>query len=383
MSGNQTALIAAILLTSLWVPTGEAAGLQGTPAELVLETVAKDLEVPWSIDFTPDGRIFVTERIGRIRVIDPDGFKTQLWALLDVVHLRSTGLTGLAVDPNFATTRHIYVLGAFLDEHGRIRNQVRRLTDRNGQGRDPQVVLDSLPWGIVHGIGDLAFGPDGKMFLTVGDTGNVEKSQDRGSLIGKVLRYNQDGSIPEDNPFPGSPVYALGMRNTVGLDWHPETGHLFGAEHGPSGYPTERGRHHQDELNVILPGKNYGWSEVSGMHRDQRFVSPLAEWTPAIAPAGLAICKLKSSPWYGNIFVTALKGRQLRRVVVEPDSSRLTGWRVVRQEILFHRELGRIRAVAISPDDYLYFANTNHDGNGLKEDLTRQGDDRLFRVSLP
>jgi glucose/arabinose dehydrogenase len=184
---SKTALIATILLAPLWGTTGEAVGLQGSQTELVLETVAKDLEVPWSIDFTPDGRIFVAERIGRIRVVDPDGFKTQLWALLDVVHLRSTGLTGLAVDPDFATTRHIYVLGAFLDEHGRLRNQVRRLTDRNGQGRDPQVVLDSLPWGIVHGIGDLAFGPDGQMYLTVGDTGNVEKSQDRGSLIGKVL----------------------------------------------------------------------------------------------------------------------------------------------------------------------------------------------------
>ncbi len=373
-----------ILSPSLEAGEGEEArSAQRAEAQPQLETVATGLEVPWAIDFAPDGRIFVTERGGRIREIEEGRLNPKSWARLDVVQHGDGGLQGLAISPDFAQNGHVFVAGTFLTTEGQAVNRIYRLTDRQGRGRDLTLIVDQIPSPDVHRGGALAFGPDGMLYFTVGDVRRLDAVQDLKSPVGKILRYRPDGSIPSDNPFPNSPVYALGVRNPQGIDWHPETGTLFETEHGPSDFPGERGQQDQDELNAILPRKNYGWPLASGLDDDKRFITPLTIWTPAIAPAGLAVCDVKGSPWYGQIFVGGMRGQQLRRINVERASSTRTGWRVVEEEALFHNQLGRIRAVAMGPDGYLYFANSNRDSDGKEMGLFKTEDDRLFRLRIP
>jgi glucose/arabinose dehydrogenase len=346
------------------------------------QLIAAGLEIPWAIDFAPDGRIFVTERPGRIRVIENGKLNPEAWAKLDVVHQGDAGLRGLALAPDFATTRQVFVAGTFRASDGNRVNRVLRLTERGGRGVEPKVIVDNLPCPDVHAGGALAFGPDEMLYLTMGDVRRLDAVQDLKSPIGKILRYRPDGSIPPDNPFPDSPVYALGVRNPQGLAWHPAssaTGALFATEHGPTNSPGEDSRRDQDELNVITRGANYGWPIVSGMREDSRFVKPLLEWTPAIAPAGLAVCNVKGSPWFGDLFVGGMRGRQLRRIKIEQATA---GFRVVEEEPLFHNEFGRLRAVAMGRDGALYFATSNRDGDGKDLKLSAANDDRLFRLNL-
>lgn len=346
------------------------------------ELVAAGLEIPWAMDFAPDGRIFVTERPGRIRVIANGKLRAEPWATLEVVHQGDAGLRGLALAPDFATTRHIFVAGTFRASDGGKITRVLRLAERAGRGVEPTVIVDNLPCPDVHAGGALAFGPDRMLYMTVGDVRRLEAVQDLKSPVGKILRYRPDGSLPPDNPFPGSPVYALGVRNPQGLAWHPAsaaTGALFATEHGPTNFPGENGWRDQDELNVITRGANYGWPLVSGLRDDNRFVKPLLEWTPALAPAGLAICNVKGSPWFGDLFVGGMRGRQLRRIKVAQTNA---GWRVVEEEPLFQNEFGRIRAVAMGKDGALYFATSNRDGDGKDLKLAAANDDRLFRLNL-
>jgi glucose/arabinose dehydrogenase len=343
------------------------------------ELVAAGLEIPWAMDYAPDGRIFVTERPGRIRVIENGKLNPEAWAKLDVVHQGDAGLRGLALAPDFATTRHVFVAGTFRATDGSRITRVLRFTDRNGRGAEPAVIVDNLPCPDVHAGGALAFGPDAMLYLTLGDERRLEAVQDVKSSVGKILRYRPDGSIPADNPFPGSPVYALGMRNPQGLAWHPATGALFATEHGPTNFPGENGQRDQDELNIIRRGANYGWPLVAGLRKDSRFIKPLLEWTPAIAPAGMVVCNAKGSPWFGDLFVGSLRGQQLRRIKVEQTNA---GWRAVEEEPLFLNQFGRIRAVAMGRDGALYFATSNRDGDGKDLKLAAANDDRLFRLNL-
>lgn len=343
------------------------------------ELVAAGLEIPWAMDFAPDGRIFVTERPGRIRIIENGQLRAEPWATLEVVHQGDAGLRGLALAPDFARTRQVFVAGTFRATDGNKITRVLRFTDRNGRGVEPTVIVDNLPCPDVHAGGALGFGPDAMLYLTMGDVRRLEAVQDVKSPVGKILRYRADGSIPPDNPFPGSPVYALGVRNPQGLAWHPTTGALFATEHGPTNFPGEDGRRDQDELNVITRGANYGWPLVSGLRGDNRFVKPLLEWTPAIAPAGLAICNVKGSPWFGDLFVGGMRGQQLRRIKVAQANE---SWRVIEEEPLFLNQFGRIRAVAMGRDSALYFATSNRDGDGKDSKLAAANDDRLFRLNL-
>jgi len=348
--------------------------------DLKLETVATGLEIPWSIGFTPGGRIFVTERRGRIRVIENGRLRAAPWATLAVVQAGDAGLRGLAIAPDFAKTGHVFVAATVRAQNGKLISRIYRFTERNKRGVDPVVIVDDIPCPGVHAGGALAFGPDGMLYLSVGDVRVLDAVQDVKSTVGKILRYRPDGSVPKDNPFAGSPVYALGVRNPQGMAWHTAAGALFATEHGPTNFPGEGGRLDQDELNLILPRGNYGWPVVSGMDSDERFIKPLAEWTPAIAPAGLAVCNVKESVWYGHLFVAGMRGQQLRRIRVEKAPG--AGWRVVEEEPLFHQQFGRIRAVAMGPDGYLYFATSNRDSEGQEAKLAAALDDRLFRLRL-
>lgn len=369
-------------------PPDEVAVHEGLALDL--EVVAENLVTPWGLGIAPDGRIFVTEREGRVRVVDSSGLRAEPWAVVDVVSPDSRtegGLLGLAVDPDFERTGHVFVVGTFALDDG-FTNRVLRYTDRDGRGVEPTVLIDDLP--VVraepgsepaihtHLGGALSFGPDGLLYVTTGDATRPALAQDPTSLAGKLLRYRPDGTLPDDNPTPGSPVYALGLRNPQGLAWHPETGGAFVSDHGPSelSWETEYGGWFGDELNAIVPGGNYGWPRVVGMGPLGRFLDPLVEWSPSIAPAGMTIYSGSRLPWGGDAIVASLRGQRLWRVLLERNDTLPSGWKAVRQEPWLENVVGRIRIVTLGPDGELYIATSNRDGRGKP----RPGDDRIYRV---
>ncbi len=364
--------------------------------EFVLDTVATGLEVPWDMAFTRDGRILVTERPGRIRVIEGGVLRTEPWAELEVEAVGEAGLMGIAVAPDFENTGHVYVVGtvsrsrisgALARLHWRMSaflapsrlspyvNRIWRLTDRGGRGEDPEVVVEDIPANQFHAGSALAVGPDGLLYVTSGEGLVPTRSADPHSLGGKVLRYELDGTVPGGNPLPDSPVYASGVRNPQGMDWDTGSGQLFLAEHGPSGMPAEKLRRGLDEVNVARAGGDYGWPRLAGWGDHPGSDLPIHVWTDAVAPAGLAVYDGPIGEWYGDLFVGTLRGQGLRRLVRQLEENDMPGVRC--EEPLFHRRLGRIRSVAMGPDGGLYFSTSNRDGRGRPGPL----DDLILRVS--
>jgi glucose/arabinose dehydrogenase len=343
------------------------------PVEMVLDTIASGLSVPWAIAFAPDGRIFVTERPGRIRVVDHGALAVEPWATLSVEATGEAGLMGIVIAPDFPTSHAVYVVGTFASGGGLV-NRVVRLTDENGHGANPSIIVDSIPATSLHSGDAIAFGPDGMLYVATGDAREPSRSADRSSMAGKILRYTPAGGVPPDNPIAGSPVYALGFRNPQGLAWS-TGGQLFATDHGPSGFANEDYRHDTDEINAVVRGGDHGWPAVAGFPQLSRTVGPLAVWTPAIAPSGLAMPGAASpESWRHSLFIGGLRGEQLRRV--DLDSTPM-GWTIRAQTPLFEHTLGRIRAVAVGPDGDIYFTTSNRDGRGLPH----PGDDHLLRLS--
>ena len=221
------------------------------------QVVARNLHTPWAMDFTPDGRILLTERPGRIRIVREDRLLPEAWMTLgDVDDELACGLLGLAVDPHFSSNRFVYAAYTYRTTEGHLRDRLVRLRERaDGKGAVDRVLLEyGIPGGSQHHGGCVKFGPDGKLYWTTGDLGRPEISQDRSHLAGKILRLNPDGSVPSDNPFSESPVYSYGHRNPQGLAWQPGTRDLYVVDHGPS---------FRDELNRVEVGGNYGWPEIT------------------------------------------------------------------------------------------------------------------------
>jgi glucose/arabinose dehydrogenase len=349
-------------------------GTEGDTAapSFTIETVAEGLMVPWGIAFAPDGRIFVTERPGSIRIIRDGKLQPEPWATLKVAATGEAGLMGIALAPDFERSRAVFVVATFSTPEGLV-NRVIRFTERDGRGQDSVVVLDRIPSARFHAGDAIAFGPDGMLYIATGDAMTPSRAHDMKSLGGKILRLTPGGGVPADNPFPGSPVFASGLRNTQGITWDRETGQMFATDHGPSGFPNERFRRNHDELNAIVAGGDFGWPDVAGNSSSETSIPPLSDWDPAIAPSGLAMYTgTDFNRWRGSLFVGALRGAHLRRVSVERDT---TGWLATSEEIVVEG-IGRIRAVAMGPDGYLYFTTSNHDGRGSPV----PNDDRLLRI---
>ena len=357
---------------------GRPDSASATKSRVTVDTVASGLEVPWAMAFAPDGRIFVSERVGRIRVIERGSLLGEPWATLPVAARGEAGLMGIALAPDFATTRELFAVGTF-DQGGTLVNRVMRFTEETGRGVNPTVVLNGIPAAVFHAGDAIAFGPDGMLYVATGDAREPGNAQNERSLAGKILRMRRDGTVPDDNPTRGSLVYARGVRNTQGLAWDPRSGQAFATDHGPSGFPNEYFRRDRDELNVIAPGANLGWPSGAGRTSSSRFVSPLVEWSsPGIAPAGIAVYSGPFAPWAGSVIVAALKGEQLRRVGLVSDSASPARWRAVSDEPLFVKTFGRLRAVAMGPDGMVYFTTSNRDGRGVP----RAGDDHVFRLRV-
>ncbi|MBB6099112.1 glucose/arabinose dehydrogenase [Deinobacterium chartae] len=311
-------------------------------------TLISGLEVPWDLTFAPDGALYFTERGGRVSRYQ-DGKRTTL-ARLEVRSGGEAGLMGLALEPDFPKTPHIYLCYSYSE--GGAKNKISRFTLSGNRLGSERTLLANLPGGAIHNGCRLTFGPDGKLYATTGDAGNAALAQQRGSLGGKILRLNKDGSVPDDNPFKGSPVYSLGHRNPQGLIF--VGNRLYSTEHGPGD---------NDEVNRIQAGKNYGWPEVGGTRSTARFTGALKSYSPTLAVSGLDALN------NGDLILTSLKAGQLRRL-------RLEGDRVVSDRLLVNGQYGRLRDVAVGPDGKLYVATSNRDGRGTP----RGQDDRILVI---
>jgi len=324
------------------------------------------LDVPWEMAFAPDGRIFITERPGNIRIIREGQLQAEPWMTLDVAAVGEGGLLGLAVDPDFPNSPFIYVAYTYRDGSGNLKNRLERLREDTASGNAVQdrVLLDGVEGASNHDGGRVKFGPDGKLYWTMGDAGNADAAQDIESLNGKILRINPDGTIPEDNPFPGSPVYSYGHRNPEGLAWQPGTNRLYATEHGPSA---------RDEVNFIEPGNNYGWPVITGDQTQQGMISPVIQsGSDTWAPAGASF--VEGGPWDGSLLFTGLRGQSLFRLTLDPDNPT----EVLDFEKLYSGEYGRLRNVVQGPDGAVYILTNNTDGRGSP----RSGDDRILRITF-
>ncbi len=264
----------------------------GTPLSrriVLAEGKVTDAAWPAALAAAPDGRLFYAELFtGNIRIWRDGQLLTRPFATLEnVSNHRESGFLGLALHPDFPQTPYVYAMYVVDDpETGLPSGQrVVRFRDVNNVGQDYTVILDNLPATTVifHNGGRIAFGPDGKLYVSIGDTDVPELAQDPTRLEGSILRYNPDGSIPDDNPIPGSPVFATGLRNVFGLAFHPATGVLYATDNGPGGF---------DEVNKIEAGHNYGWPTHMGVAKAEGYADPIAVfgvWPyPPIGPTGVA-----------------------------------------------------------------------------------------------
>jgi glucose/arabinose dehydrogenase len=317
-----------------------------------VETVEQSLEIPWAMAFAPDGRLFVTERAGRVRILDLSASTSVLALTVDDVFAQGeAGVLGLALDPQFAQTRWVYVYYTATMSAGRGANRVARYREVNSRLVERVVLLDNIPAAQIHDGGRLRFGPDGRLYITAGDAAVTSLAQDLSSYAGKILRIERDGTVPRENPF-ASPIFSWGHRNPQGLDWHPSTGELWASEHGATG---------NDEINVIRAGANYGWPRIEGAAALPGMETPITSYSPAIAPSGASFYRGSRFPAFGgNLFVATLSGSHLLRL-------RLDGRRIVAEERLLDRRFGRIRDVVSGPDGFLYLC-------------TNTGSDRILRL---
>ena len=351
---------------------GETAGTADGAVQFRVETVAGNLQVPWSINFAPDGRIIFTERPGRVRVIERGQLRPEPLAIISDVESRSeSGLMGLTLHPQFASNHFLYLAYAYQSNDGQ-RVRVVRFRETGSSLAERQLIIENIPAAQFHAGCRLRFGPDSKLYITTGDATQPATAQMLDSLGGKILRLNDDGTVPADNPFVNQKdarpeIWSYGHRNPQGLDWQPGTNLLFETEHGPSGGDAPGGG---DEVNLVERGRNYGWPIVH--HRDARagMESPLLEYTPAVAPASGMFYRGSGFPLFrGNFFFGNLRGETIIRVV-------LNGRRVVSQERLLERQYGRIRDVAEGPDGAIYFSTSNRDGRGSPA----SADDRILKL---
>jgi aldose sugar dehydrogenase len=365
-----TALTATFLIVT--GTRGENTSFTSSAGQLEVQTVASGLVNPWALAFLPDGRMLVTERPGRMRIVTPEGqLSPPLKGVPDVWASGQGGLHDVAIDASFAQNRTIYFCFAERTAGGG-RTAVARATlnDSNGRLDDPRIIFRQegpLSSGNHYGC-RIAQAGDGNLFVTLGEHFNSrDEAQNLGNHLGKIIRIAPDGSVPADNPFVGRAgakpeIWSYGHRNEQGLAINPASGDLWETEHGPRG---------GDEVNIIGKGKNYGWpvigygidysgAKIHDSTAKDGMEQPIKYWVPSIAPSGMTFYTAKLFPkWTGSLFSGALAGKMLVRL-------QLNGNTVTSEERLLRNLNERIRDVRQGPDGALWLLTDNAAGRILR-----------------
>jgi aldose sugar dehydrogenase len=348
--------------------------VSSSAGKIAIETVASGLVHPWSLAFLPDGRMLVTERPGRMRIVARNGQLSPPLGNVPKVYAKGqAGLMDVLLARDFDRTHTIFVCFAEpFEGGGRVAVSRARLVDDGTPHLDGPVTIFRQHGPVAHGLNigcRMVQAPDGNLFVTLGDHfAPKELAQKLDNHIGKIVRITPDGAVPPDNPFVGKPgalgeIWAYGLRNAEGLAFNPADGKLWEQEHGPMG---------GDEINIIEKGRNYGWPRVSfGVNYDgtpvgtgkttgDGLAAPLWHWTPSIAPSGMAFYSGDLMPtWKGSLFNGALKFALLSRL-------QLKGDKAVKEERLLQDLRERIRDVRQGPDGALYLLTDNSSGRILR-----------------
>lgn len=328
---------------------------------LSTRTVADGLTQPWSIVFGPDNQVWTTERAGRLLRIDPvSGQSVAVQGIpSDIVQRGEGGLLGFALHPDFPNDPRVYFAYDYVKQ-GNYTGRIVSYTYRNNQLSGAKILVDDIPAAGNHNGSRLAFGPDKNLYFSTGDAARPANAQDRASLSGKIMRITADGGIPSDNPVAGSPVFSFGHRNPQGLVW--VNNKLFSSEHGDT---TD------DEINIILSGRNYGWPNVqgtcagseAGFCTENNVAEPIYTWTPTIAPSGMAWYDSDAIPqWKNSLLLATLKGSRLVQLKLN------AGQTAVEDVKEFYTDtFGRLRDICLAPDGRVFVITGNGSGDKLIE----------------
>jgi aldose sugar dehydrogenase len=348
---------------------------------LEISEVVTGLEVPWDIEAGNSGKVWFTQVSGSVHLLDlKSGKVNEIYKVPDLIAKKSYGLLGMAVHPIKPLVFLHYTFA--IPKQGQEEEIKSRLVryEYNGETlTGPKILLDSLPGATFHNGSRIAISEDNKLFFSLGDVGKVNLTQDKNFLGGKILRINLDGSIPEDNPYPNNPVWAIGLRNTQGLTFG-KNQQLYGSDHGPM---------NDDEVNLLVKAGNYGWPDVHGFIENEKeiaytekveVIEPLIAWTPTIAVAGMAYYGNNDIPeWENSLLLATMKGQSMRVLRLSPE-----GKNVAEEEIYLQKHFGRIRDITVSPSGDIFFSTSNRDWHPRFQpwmyDGLPDGPDRIIRL---
>lgn len=318
----------------------------------LISTFVTGLEVPWALAHLPDGRVLVTERFGRVRLVGNDG-KLNPKPIITIPQVKQTGesgLHGIALHPKYPEHPYVYLYYTYSSDNDSSLNRVSRFIFKNEQLLNEEVIVDQIPGAIFHDGGRIKFGPDGYLYITTGDALNPSLAQDKNTLAGKILRVTEEGRAAPDNPFD-TLIFSYGHRNPQGITWD-DKGNLWETEHGQTT---------TDEVNFIEAGKNYGWPIIRGDQTQQGMVIPkIQSGSQTWAPAGAAF-------YNGYLYFGGLRGQALFQLHLD----------TLELKEHFKGQFGRIRDVVIGPDNILYITTSNKDGRGSPA----PDDDKIIRVN--
>ena len=356
----QIAVIAVAVIFSVFVLTSPSDPIplpepnSNSESDFVI-ILAENLDEPRAIAVSDD-RIFVTEKGGLIKVIQNNVLLESPLATLRPADVFDGGLLGIALHPNFSNNHYIYVFLTY-GENGNLWNKILRITESENKLQNAETIFDGIPGSSFTNGGFIKFGPDEKLYVGTGTVSEASHlPQDLNSLSGKILRLNDDGTVPSDNPFDGSPVYSLGHRNPQGMTWD-DNGNLFVAEFGPE---------KNDEINLVLPGKNYGWpeQECSG---NENFEGAILCYDPSIEPGGILFYSGNTIDFESSFIMASMRSTNLYQLDFEEGLSS-------QKSIL--SGIGRVRDVVQGTDGSLYVITSNTDGKGFPDGT----DDKLLRI---